>query len=114
MFETERRNEYQAIFQMRGDLYNAANRLCPSARETERSLLLDLLDLRAGHILCDTAAGGGYLADGAAKRLPGGHILCLDPSVELARGLNPAYARMVAAIDRIPLRDASIDRVASV
>ena len=44
--------------------FNAANRRCPKARETERRLLIDRLDLRSGLVVLDTGSGGGYLIDG--------------------------------------------------
>lgn len=105
-------NSYQAIFQARGGSYNAANRLCPGARETERALLLHYLELQSGQLLCDAACGGGYLADGASRTLDPQRILCVDPSITLMRALDPRYPRLVAHLNRIPLRAMSVDRVA--
>lgn len=112
MFATDLPDTYQAIFQARGASYNAANRLCPDARETERALLLRDLDLRPDSRLCDAAAGGGYLADGAARVLPAAQIVCVDPSTVMLHDLNPAYLRVAAPLDRLPLPAASVDRVA--
>src|SRR5688500_11826172 len=110
MFERQGKSEYQAIFNIRGQLYNAATRLCPAARETERQLLLQALELNPGHLLCDAAAGGGYLAERAAEVLPPAHIFCTDPSFELVRDLDPHFSRVVSAIERIPLPDGCMDR----
>lgn len=106
------RDPYQAIFQERGRSYNAANQLCPGARETERALLLRYLDLDASNLLCDAACGGGYLADAASRTIAPERIICVDPSSVLMRGLDPRYQRVVAHLDHLPLQDRSVDRVA--
>lgn len=106
------RDSYQEIFQERGRSYNAANQLCPEARETERALLIDYLQLEPDHLLCDAACGGGYLADAASQVLGVQRIICVDPSAVLISALDPRYPRLVAHIDQIPLRADSVDRVA--
>ena len=108
---TETAGEYREIFDKRGDRYNRANRLCPHARETERQLLLDLLRLSPEHVLCDAAAGGGYLAEAAARTIPPGRIICVDPAHAFAREIDPRFPRLIASIERVPLRDRSVDRV---
>jgi ubiquinone/menaquinone biosynthesis C-methylase UbiE len=112
MFQRQAKSDYQAIFNIRGDLYNAATRLCPGARETERQLLLNALKLDPQHLLCDAAAGGGYLAERALDVLPADRIVCIDPSFELVRDLKPCFSRIVSAIEHMPLPDGCMDRVA--
>ena len=66
MFDTK--HDYNQVFTQRGHMYNRASKRYPLARDTERRLILDRLDLRAGQTVCDAPAGGGYVAAGVAGR----------------------------------------------
>jgi SAM-dependent methyltransferase len=104
---------YKEIFTARGTHYNRAMRRCPAARETERQLLIDLLDLRRGDVVCDLPAGGGYVGEGIEARGLGAAVVCVEPAATFAQGIAPHFRRVVSALDRIALADASVDRVAS-
>lgn len=110
---TQDNQDYRPIFEQRGHHYNSANKLCPTARITERQLMLDRLNLAPGITLCDMAAGGGYLADGATQCIRHADVLCLEPSFEFARGLDPRFVRIVADMHALPLPDRHVDRVSS-
>jgi len=93
--------------------FNEANERYPRARETERRLLIDLLDLSPGLRVCDVSAGGGYLSDGIRERLAGDcRIICLENSPEFCRSVPLRYQRVLSSLRDIALRDSSVDRVA--
>jgi SAM-dependent methyltransferase len=104
---------YQEIFTARGGDYNRAMRLCPGARETERRLLIDLLDLRPGNVVCDVPAGGGYVAEGLEALGRNAAVVCVEPAAPFARGIAARFPRVVSTLDRIALQPGSVDRVAS-
>lgn len=53
----------------------------PAARAAERDALLDLLDLRAGEVVVDLQAAGGFLADGIRARFGAGvRVICVEPT----------------------------------
>jgi SAM-dependent methyltransferase len=93
--------------------YNEANERRPEARETERRILIDALELRPGLAICDVAAGGGYLADGIWERLNGEcRIICLENSAEFLDSLPDRYERLGCSLSAIALPDQAVDRVA--
>lgn len=93
--------------------FNEANERYPNARETERDILLDLLELGPGLRICDVAAGGGYLADGIYQRLGGAcRIVCLENSMHFCQSLPERYDRLLSSLSDIALPDRSVDRVA--
>lgn len=107
-------NEYTDIFNNRGDLYNEAARIQPFARETERQILIDFLQLENHHTVCDVPAGGGYLADGLCKYVDcPDQIICVEPSVTFAEGINAAFTTYIASMNSLPLSDSTVDRVGS-
>ncbi len=106
-------NRYTAIFDARGELYNAAQRRVPGARERERRLLVDRLALAPGLRVLDVPAGGGYLADGLRRAEPTLRLTCLEPSAPFAAALDPHHGRMQGAMDRLPFAAESFDRVGS-
>ncbi len=94
-------------------LYNDAIERHPKARDTERRILVDLLDLRSGVEVCDVAAGGGYLADGIHARLDGDcRILCLENSAHFSESLPERYERVLCSLSDIGIETSSVDRVA--
>ena len=104
---------YESIFEARGGSYNAATRLCPTARSTERQLLIDRLAPSASHRICDAPAGGGYLAEGLAGRVPAEKIVCVEPSPAFIAGVDPAFSRIVSKLAPLALASGSVDRFAS-
>jgi cyclopropane fatty-acyl-phospholipid synthase-like methyltransferase len=93
--------------------YNEAIERYPTARETERRILIDLLALRSGVEVCDVAAGGGYLADGIYARLDGDcRILCLENSAHFSESLPDRYERVLCSLSDIKIETSSVDRVA--
>jgi SAM-dependent methyltransferase len=94
--------------------FNEANAAHPRARETERRLLIDLLDLRAGLTVIDTMAGGGYLADGIRERFgPAVTVVCVDPARSFAGSIDASFARIAARLHALPLAGGSVARVAN-
>lgn len=92
--------------------FNAANRRCPKARETERRLLIDRLDLRSGLVVLDTGSGGGYLIDGfPATALLDATIICSDTAEHFIRSIPPPFQRLVCGMDNLTLADQTVDRV---
>lgn len=107
------RDAYARIFEARGGSYNEAHRVAPEARDTERALLLDRLALKPGLRVLDVPAGGGFLADGIRDRGHDGPVISLEPAGAFAAGIDRAHCRVRGALVRLPFRDASFDRVAS-
>lgn len=108
------RKHYEDIFNARGHLYNNANRLYPLARRVERDFVLDLLDLETDLTICDAPAGGGYVAMGIDDRTRGrSRIICVEPSANFARGIDPKFPIVIAPLAKIPLDSLSMDRAVS-
>ena len=92
--------------------FNAANRRCPKARETERRLLIDRLDLRSGLVVLDTGSGGGYLIDGfPATALQNATIICSDTAEHFIRSIPRRFQRLVCGMDSLTVGDQTVDRV---
>ena len=53
--------DYQDIFNKRGDSYHLAMQEEPLARVNEFKLVLDRIQLNDGDVLCDIPSGGGYI-----------------------------------------------------
>ena len=104
---------YARIFEVRGGSYNAAHALVPGARETERALLLERLDLRPALTVLDVPAGGGYVADGLRARMRDLSIVCVEPAAAFAAGIDRTHRRVRGAVARLPFADGCVDRVAS-
>jgi len=102
---------YKDIFDARGKSYNVASRICPSARETERQLLMDLLKPGAGERVVDAPAGGGYLADALYKA--GCMPLCVEPSEAFAASLQADYETFIAPVSCLPFEGDSADKYGS-
>jgi SAM-dependent methyltransferase/molybdopterin converting factor small subunit len=102
---------YRRIFELRGGSYNAAHALAPDARATERALLLERLDLRAGLRVLDVPAGGGWVADGLGAH--GVTTVCLEPAAAFAAGIDAAHPRVRGALVALPFAAATFDRVGS-
>jgi ubiquinone/menaquinone biosynthesis C-methylase UbiE len=93
--------------------YNEAIERHPAARETERQILINLLELQPGNEICDVAAGGGYLADGIYERLDGEcRVLCLENSAHFSESLPDRYERVLCSLSDITIATSSVDRVA--
>lgn len=107
-------DDYITTFEARGDHYNQAAKIHPRARDLERRILIDLLQIESHHLICDAPAGGGYLADGLCPLVQRtDQIICVEPSATFAAGVDPAYVTHVAPLDRLPLPDSTVDRVGS-
>lgn len=107
--------EWKQTWITRGKDYHSANAQFPAAREAERDLLLDRLELSAGQVLLDVAAGGGYLLEKVQQRFGGGiRLLAIESSETFAMNLPPGVTRLVdGSITRFPLPDKSVDRVSN-
>lgn len=109
-----RHTDYLDTFDTRGDLYNEAALIHPLARDVERRILIDLLQVEAPHYICDAPAGGGYLAEGLRPLVADpAQIVCVEPSVHFAEATDDAFTRHTAPLDALPLGEASMDRVGS-
>ena len=102
---------YKDIFDARGKSYNIASQICPSARGTERQLLIDLLRPGASERVIDAPAGGGYLAD--ALDAAGCSTLCVEPSKEFASALPSHYQTFISPISCLPFEDGYADKYGS-
>ena len=102
---------YDDIFNARGDLYNRASDLCPQARATERRLLMERLQPRAGERIGDAPAGGGYLAEALAEA--GCDVVCIEPSPRFAEGIRGRFTTVLCPLSRIDLPDTSVDKLGS-
>ncbi len=107
-------NDYKATFEARGHDYNEAGRLCPGAREAERSALLNRAKLQPGLSILDLPAGGGYVADGVRERLgTSDGVVCVEPSPRFGESLRQHYQARHEPIDETGLPSASFDRILS-
>jgi len=94
--------------------FNAANQRCPQARETERRLLIDRLDLHPEMVILDTGAGGGYLVNGFPPfALKTGTIICTDTAEHFIRSIPTPFLGLVCGMDAIALADQTVDRVSN-
>ena len=106
-------DEYARIFEVRGGSYNAAHALVPDARESERALLVERLDLEPGLRVLDVPAGGGYLADGVRAGASDLSIVCMEPAAAFAAGIDRTHRRIRGTLTHLPFATARFDRVAS-
>src|SRR6185369_8605549 len=107
--------DWKKVWLTRGKDYHSANAAIPLAREAERDLLIDRLDLHDGQTVLDVATGGGYLLDKVHRRF-GDTIRCLaiEPSDAFAANLPPYVSRVKdGSITWFPLPDASVDRISN-
>ena len=104
-------SDYTSVFEIRGDLYNQATQLCPTARETERRLLIERLQPRPGEMVIDAPAGGGYLAEGLADW--GARVVCIEPSRHFAGGISDRFPTRVCPLTAIDLPDSNADKLGS-
>jgi cyclopropane fatty-acyl-phospholipid synthase-like methyltransferase len=102
---------YSQTFNLRGDLYNQAMRLCPLARERERKLLLDRLQPQAGERIIDAPAGGGFLAEGIASVRA--EVICVEPSARFAEPLSGRFVTRICPLTAMELRSENFDRLGS-
>jgi cyclopropane fatty-acyl-phospholipid synthase-like methyltransferase len=102
---------YDQIFNLRGDLYNQAMRLCPGARERERELLLDRLQPRQGERIIDAPAGGGFLAEAIASA--GAEVTCVEPSARFAQPLAGRFVACICPLTAVALGNEEFDRLGS-
>lgn len=93
--------------------YNAAMQEYPLARQQERRILIDLLELQPSMTICDVAAGGGFLADGIWEHLRGDcRLICIENSIHFATSLPRQYERINCSLSGLKLPPDSVDRVA--
>jgi SAM-dependent methyltransferase len=107
--------DWKQVWVTRGKDYHSANARFPAAREAERDLLINQLDLHPNQSLLDVAAGGGYLLE-KVQQCFGDRIrlLAIEPSEAFASHL-PKYVRRLpeGSITQFPLPDGSVDRVSN-
>ena len=107
-------DSYVDTFETRGDSYNAASAINESARNTERDLLIQLMDVDKQHVVCDAPAGGGYLADGLRGLLDRSEqLVCVEPSKTFAKPLSPDYTIFNSSISEMPVGEETFDRIGS-
>jgi SAM-dependent methyltransferase len=105
-------DSYHDVFTARGEAYHEAMTRWPEARAEELRLLVDRLAPRAGELLVDAPAGGGYLA----AHLPDGvrYVAVEAAQPFFARCPEDAgHARLLCPLAKIDLPDASADVVTS-
>jgi SAM-dependent methyltransferase len=104
--------EYQTLFDLRGALYNRANRLYPAARAEEAAAILRHLALSPASCWLDVHAGGGYLSDRArAEGLPPAEIAC-DGSLQFLHSSGHSRSSCVSIAEALPFPDRAFDAVA--
>lgn len=92
--------------------YNRANRRYPHARETERRLIIERLDIQPGLTILDAISGGAYVAERIEEMLKGQvRIICMENSEEFARSIDSRFDRLVSSLGEIKRPDESVDRV---
>ncbi len=105
---------YVDTFNARGDLYNAAAKISPAARNIERDLLIQMLDVHQDHTVCDAPAGGGFLADGLRGLVRDPRkIVCVEPSQRFSEPVSADYTLVNSPISSIPVEDSRFDRIGS-
>ena len=99
------KSEYRDLFDARGAHYNLANRQFPEARAEEARALLEHLNLSPGASWLDLGAGGGFLAERAAKQGHAGPAVGCDESMVFLAGASAYALRTIAAFRNLPYPD---------
>jgi ubiquinone/menaquinone biosynthesis C-methylase UbiE len=107
------KSEYRDLFDARGGHYNLANCRFPEARAEEARALLEHLSLAAGTTWLDLGAGGGFLAERAAKQGLGGPAVGCDESMAFLAGASAYALRTIAAFRSLPYPDGTFAAAAS-
>lgn len=97
----------------RREMAFAANVVAPEARSEERAMLLSALALQKGQAVLEVGAWDGYLAQTLVDY---GNVTLLDRmpyGVECLRRMYPSVSVLDGIQERMPLRDATFDRVAA-
>jgi ubiquinone/menaquinone biosynthesis C-methylase UbiE len=107
--------DWKKVWVNRGKDYHSANARLPSAREAERDILLDRLELRPGLSILDVASGSGYLLEKVHARFGDAiRMFAIEPSEAFAANLPPYVSRVPGgSITHFPLPDATVDRVSN-
>lgn len=86
---------------------------CPDARAAERDALLELIAPRAGDVVIDLQAAGGYLADGIHARFGADvRVICVEPG-ELRHRIAAVHRVCADPVHALAsIADASVDAVA--
>jgi ubiquinone/menaquinone biosynthesis C-methylase UbiE len=107
------KSEYRDLFDARGAHYNLANRQFPEARAEEARALLAHLNLSPGAAWLDLGAGGGFLAERAARQGHAGPAVGCDESMAFLAGASAYALRTIASFRRLPYPDGSFAAAAS-
>jgi len=92
--------------------FNEANKREPQARDRERALLIERLDLQSGQAVLDTGAGGGYLVQGFPDWfLKNGRVICMDTAEHFIASIPDPFERLVCGMDDFDLGNENVDRV---
>ncbi len=92
--------------------FNKANQEYPQARETERQLLIESLDINSGMFVVDTNAGGGYLSEGIRLKVGGDvRIACVDPAENFTAALDESLERVTAPLHDMHFENESVNWV---
>jgi ubiquinone/menaquinone biosynthesis C-methylase UbiE len=106
--------DWNAVWEKRGNSYNVACNKFPYAREDERNLFIRDLDVKSGHIFVDVAAGGGYLSNGVIEKFGTNvQVIAIEPSEVYAMALNPVIQHLPSKITKFDLSNQSVDRIAN-
>jgi ubiquinone/menaquinone biosynthesis C-methylase UbiE len=107
--------DWKKVWATRGKDYHSANAGFPAAREAERDILLDRMELRPGQSILDVATGSGYLLEKVHTRFGGAiRLFAIEPSEAFAANLPPYVSRVPGgSITHFPLPDAAMDRVSN-
>jgi ubiquinone/menaquinone biosynthesis C-methylase UbiE len=109
------RPDYADVWQKRGSSYNKANSLYPQARERERGILIEGLQILPGQTLLDVSSGGGYLPIKVHETFGDSvRIMAIEPSDIFAAAL-PDYIQRVpgSSATYFNLSNETVDRVSN-
>jgi ubiquinone/menaquinone biosynthesis C-methylase UbiE len=104
------------VLLQRKDLYDLSDPVLPFARDEERRIMIDLLDIAPQHMICDVPAWTGYLAEGIINLNlveDSGQITCIEPSSRFVQSISNKFVKRCAQQVPLPLADAAVDRLGS-
>lgn len=100
---------YERIFEKRAEAYHKAMELYPTARAREFQLAIDAAGVKAGEIVCDAPAGGGYLRAYLPEDTR--KYIAVEPAADFARHCpsDPGNQLVESALNNIAIESDSVD-----
>lgn len=104
------------VLLQRKDLYDFSDPVLPLARDEERRIMIELLDIKPQHTIVDVPAWTGYLAEGIVNLklvADSKQITCIEASTRFVAAISDKFVKRCAQQVPLPLADASADRLGS-